>query len=1379
VSAVNPDNTGEGRSELDSHADTCVGGSNSALLGPAQNTATVSAFAPGYGKKSYPVGTVGTVWTDPLSGTEYLLVIHQAIFLGKDLKHSLLNPNQLRANGLMVDDCPKQYNPRSTHSIVVEEPQVTIPLSMHGIISYFPSRKPTQEDVENLEWITLTGTARWKPKSQEFADKEALMVAATEVEDVLEAEEIEARHIGAVEAMKLQPLELHDDLYSRLIASVHVTKDAEIKEELMVSSVATTVDSFEEDYVFEPEPEVQSRQSAVVIDGTKPKITAERLAKEWHIGLPTAKRTLKVTTQVGLRNIFSPSDRKLRLKAPWLKFPALNTRIYADAMFSKVPSIQKDVGAVIFTDGKGFDAVYPFNSKAHYPERLMSFIHDYGVMKTLVTDGASEMQKGKGQAIANEYHINLKVSVPYSPWQNAAEGSVRENKRFTRRKLHQTGAPKRLWSFTSKWGAALRRLTALDIPELEGRTPYERVTGATPNITPYAMFEWYQPVYFHQPVAGYPHQKREIGRLIGVADNCTDELAYVVLPKSGKIQIRKAVWALEIGSENNLTVQAELLELDKGINERYGDHTLKLNRAKGVTTETLDSEPEELPPPPPELFEGDEDDPIEPFEPNEKSQEADLFTPEAMDEYLNAELLLPHGDAMQRARILRRKRDESGLPIGRRHSNPILDTREYEVEFPDGATDIVTTNLIAENLLSQVDDEGYHHQILKEVVGHRFTDEAVKPEDGFVTCYNGIKRPKLTTKGCEMQVAFKDGTSAWVPLKDIKASNPVEIAEYAVAQGIDKQPCFRWWVPKVLRKRDRIIKKVKSRYWKRSHKYGVELPHSVKAALDIDRRTGTTFWADAIAKEMKNVMVAFEFPEDGTVPPGHKEIKCHMIFDIKSTLDRKARFVAGGHLTDPPKESVFSSVVTRESVRIAFLAAALNDLDILAADVQNAYLNAPTKEKVWFKAGLEFGPDRVGTPVRIVRALYGLKSSGARWRDHMANTLRQGGFQSCRADPDVWMRRNVKPNGEAYWEYVLCYVDDVLAISHDPRKIMDYLNSAYTLKPDSVKEPTEYLGTQIKRYDLGEDGIAWAMSSDLYVKRAIADVETELGKVNQQLRSKVPTPMSGNYRPELDRSSELDAQRGNYYQGLIGILRWIVELGRIDIMVAVSMLSRYLVNPREGHLEEAFHVFAYLKSHPRSAIVFDKTTPYFDESRFTKCDWKEYYPGAQEPTPPQAPELLGRAMSMTCFVDADHAGCHETRRSHTGVLIFLQRTPIIWYSKRQNTVEASTFGSEFVAMKTAIEQIEALRYKLRMMGIPLDGSTSVFCDNESVFKNSTRPESTLKKKHNAIAYHRVREAVAADIVRIAWEDGRFNLADVLTKPMPGPRLKELISCILH
>ena len=1376
----NSDDTSEPWCEFDSHADTCVGGSNTCLMGPPDRMVTVSAFAPGYGSKDYPIGTVGTVWTNPTTGHSHLLVFHEAIYLGDDSPGTLLNPNQLRMAGVRVDDCPQQFDSRSSHS--VHHPELTIPLSLRGIFSGFASRRPTEEDINRLKVIELTGTAQWEPNSNHFAAVEdSVNVSALHMND---PEEACSRNVSAAKIVEQASDELRmlDDLdiAQRLISSVNVTLDPELRDELTGTTPAYEIKAMEtEDILFQPSPE-PVKVSRVTIEGTKPKITPEQLSKSWGIGLQTAKRTLQVTTQAGLRNIYAPSERKVRLKAPWLKFPSVNTKIYCDALKAQVPSIGKEIGASVFTDGKGFDSFYPFPALSKYPNSLMSFIHDFGVPKTLITDGASEMQKGVGRQIANEYKINLKVTVPYSPWQNKAETTVRELKRYVRRVTRRKNAPKRLWSFAGKWGAAIRRLTALDIPELEGRTPMENVTGSTPNITPYAMFDWYQPVYFHQPTSAFPHQRRDMGRLIGVADNCTDELAYVVLPKSGIPLIRKSIWAIPPERVDTDEVMADILELDMTIRDKYGDHKLRLNSLGQVKATDLYNTfgLDDFPEPPPDLFEGDEADPLEFVQPDEQLKDADDYTPEALDQYLAAELLMPHGDGMQRARVRRRHQDEQGRPLGTANANPILDSRMYEIEFPDGATDVVTANLIAENLYSQIDNEGRQFLVLKDIVDHKFTDEAVSTENGYVLSNNGQRRPVITTKGCELMTEFADGSSHWVPLKDLKISNPVEVAEYALANKVDGLPCFNWWVRKVLKKRDRIIKKVKSRYWKRTHKYGVELPHSVQEALAIDAKTNTTFWRDAILKEMKNVGMAFEFPEDGKIPIGYKEIRCHMIFDIKSDLTRKARFVAGGHLTDPPKDSVFSSVVTRDSVRIAFTIAALNGLEVLAGDVQNAYLNAPTKEKCFFKAGLEFGADKVNQPVLIVRALYGLKSSGARWRDHMAATLRDAGFASCYADPDVWMRKACKPDGTPYWEYVLCYVDDVLVISHKPKVIMDYLASCYTMKKGSVKEPDEYLGTQIKRYNLNGDQQTWAMSSDLYVKRAIADVETELEKVGQTLRGKVSTPMTTDYRPELDQSPELDARRANYYQGLIGVLRWIIEIGRVDIMVAVSMLSRFLANPRVGHLEEALHIFAYLKQHNHSAIVFDHTRPVFDESRFAKCDWSGHYPDAKEPVPPRAPDLLGEAVTMTCFVDADHAGCRETRRSHTGIIIFLQRTPITWYSKRQNTVETSSFGSEFVAMKTAVEQVEAMRYKLRMMGVPVDGPTNVFCDNESVFKNATRTESTLKKKHNAIAYHRTREAIAAGIIRVAWEDGRFNIADVLTKLLAGPKLRQLISCIL-
>ena len=145
-------------------------------------------------------------------------------------------------------------------------------------------------------------------------------------------------------------------------------------------------------------------------------------------------------------------------------------------------------------------------------------------------------------------------------------------------------------------------------------------------------------------------------------------------------------------------------------------------------------------------------------------------------------------------------------------------------------------------------------------------------------------------------------------------------------------------------------------------------------------------------------------------------------------------------------------------------------------------------------------------------------------------------------------------------------------------------------------------------------------------------------------------------------------------------------------------------------------------------------------------------------------------MSTHCFVDASHGSDRTTRRSQTGILLFCFNAPIIWHSKRQNTVEASTFGSEFQAKKNAVELTEAMRYKLRMFGVPLDNATNVFCDN----KNTTMPESTLKKKHHSIAYHRCREAVAAGTIRVAKEGTHTNLSDLFTKLLPQPRREELL-----
>ena len=211
---------------------------------------------------------------------------------------------------------------------------------------------------------------------------------------------------------------------------------------------------------------------------------------------------------------------------------------------------------------------------------------------------------------------------------------------------------------------------------------------------------------------------------------------------------------------------------------------------------------------------------------------------------------------------------------------------------------------------------------------------------------------------------------------------------------------------------------------------------------------------------------------------------------------------------------------------------------------------------------------------------------------------------------------------------------------------------------------------------------------------------------------------SVNYKLELDISLECNHFEINYFQNLIGVLRWIVELGRIDIAYEVSSLSKFLAQPRTGHIYQALHIFKYLEVHIDNELSFD---PFYQEIRSDvdpqrlMREMKEVYVDACEELPTNAPIPRGKSIQMNCFVDADHGGDRVTRRSQTGIILFGTSAPLLWYSKRQNTVESSTFGSEFVALRIATELITSFRYKLRMFGIPLDGPVNVLCNNEAVY----------------------------------------------------------------
>ena len=230
-----------------------------------------------------------------------------------------------------------------------------------------------------------------------------------------------------------------------------------------------------------------------------------------------------------------------------------------------------------------------------------------------------------------------------------------------------------------------------------------------------------------------------------------------------------------------------------------------------------------------------------------------------------------------------------------------------------------------------------------------------------------------------------------------------------------------------------------------------------------------------------------------------------------------------------------------------------------------------------------------------------------------------------------------------------------------------------------------------------------------------------------------------------------------------------MTLGRFDIAFATATLARYCMAPRIGHYEAAQRIFGYLKNFNKGQLFIDPSKNVqrqLGEKRSMES-WEEFYPDAEEDIPPNMPEPCGKKAQITVMVDADHARDKVTRRSVTGILLFVNNTPMIWITKRQKTVETSTYGAELVAGRMATELVLEMRYKLRMLGIPVEESSVVLGDNMSVILNTTLPSSILKKKHNACAYHRIREAIAAKIIDFRHINSEVNIADILTKPL-GP-----------
>jgi hypothetical protein len=317
--------------------------------------------------------------------------------------------------------------------------------------------------------------------------------------------------------------------------------------------------------------------------------------------------------------------------------------------------------------------------------------------------------------------------------------------------------------------------------------------------------------------------------------------------------------------------------------------------------------------------------------------------------------------------------------------------------------------------------------------------------------------------------------------------------------------------------------------------------------------------------------------------------------------------------------------------------------------------------------------------------LCGLRTSAAIFHEHLSDSFL--GFKKTKHDPDLWI-----VDKSSHYEYLGTYMDDILIWSKDLMVVIKSLEKTYMLK--SVGIPEYYLGGNVEF--LGE---AWKTQGELsisektYIQKVIPKFEGLFGKEFKPIKTSMSEGYG--YHPEVDDSPLCTEDVSAEYRSIIGFCVWIIVLGRFDIAYATSDMSRFNMLPREGHRKAVKRIFSYLETFSKGRVMID--TSYTDHSIYPIEDhsnWMEFYLNTSEEIPKDLPPEKGPRIKMTVYVDADHAHDLVTRKTITGILVMLNNTPIRWISKRQKTVETSTYGSELVASRVATELILEIRYML-------------------------------------------------------------------------------------